>query len=118
MPVSGGLGVHVTLDLAGQMRFGPDVEWVDRIDYDVDPSRADKFYAAVRTYYPALEDGAIQPGYSGIRPKIQAPDEAARDFLIQGPDDHGVAGLINLYGIESPGMTSSLAIAEYVKKLI
>ena len=118
VPEKAGLGVHVTVDLGGQVRFGPDVEWVDRIDYDVDPARADKFYAAVRKYYPALEDGAIQPGYSGIRPKIQAPDEAARDFVIQGPDDHGIPGLINLYGIESPGMTSSLAIAEYVRKLI
>ena len=79
----------MTVDLGGQVRFGPDVEWVDEIDYDVDPARADKFYTAVRTYYPALEDGAIQPGYSGIRPKIQAPGEAARDFLIQGPNDHG-----------------------------
>lgn len=118
VPEKAGLGVHVTVDLGGQVRFGPDVEWVDRIDYDVDPARADKFYAAVRKYYPALEDGAIQPGYSGIRPKIQAPDEAARDFVIQGPDDHGIPGLINLYGIESPGMTSSLAIADYVRKLI
>lgn len=118
VPEKAGLGVHVTVDLGGQVRFGPDVEWVDDIDYDVDPARADKFYAAVRKYYPALRDGAIQPGYSGIRPKIQAPDEAARDFVIQGPDDHGVPGLINLYGIESPGMTSSLAIADYVRKLI
>ncbi len=118
VPEKAGLGVHVTVDLGGQVRFGPDVEWVDSIDYDVDPARADKFYAAVRKYYPALEDGAIQPGYSGIRPKIQAPDEAARDFLIQGPADHGVPGLINLYGIESPGMTSSLAIADFVQNLI
>lgn len=118
VPEKAGLGVHVTVDLGGQVRFGPDVEWVDSIDYDVDPARADKFYAAVRKYYPALKDGAIQPGYSGIRPKIQAPDEAARDFLIQGPQDHGIQGLINLYGIESPGMTSSLAIADFVKKLI
>lgn len=118
VPEKAGLGVHVTVDLGGQVRFGPDVEWVEGIDYDVDPARAEKFYAAVRTYYPALQDGAIQPGYSGIRPKIQAPGEAARDFLIQGADEHGVTGLINLYGIESPGMTSSLAIADYVKKLI
>ena len=118
VPEKAGLGVHVTVDLGGQVRFGPDVEWVDSIDYDVDPSRADKFYAAVRKYYPALKDGAIQPGYSGIRPKIQAPDEAARDFVIQGPQDHGIPGLINLYGIESPGMTSSLAIADYVQNLI
>ncbi len=117
VPERAGLGVHVTVDLGGQVRFGPDVEWIDEIDYDVDPARADKFYAAVRKYYPELKDGAIQPGYSGIRPKIQAPDEAARDFVIQSPDDHGVPGLVNLFGIESPGMTSSLAIADFVKKL-
>ena len=114
VPEKAGLGVHVTVDLGGQVRFGPDVEWVDRIDYDVDPARADKFYAAVRKYYPDLADGAIQPGYSGIRPKIQAPGEPAKDFVIQGPEDHGIDGLINLYGIESPGLTSSLAIADFV----
>lgn len=118
VPENAGLGVHVTVDLGGQVRFGPDVEWIDEIDYDVDPARADKFYAAVRKYYPALADGAIQPGYSGIRPKIQAPGEPAVDFVIQAPDEHGVPGLVNLFGIESPGVTSSLAIAEYVKKLI
>ncbi|MEK9646377.1 MAG: NAD(P)/FAD-dependent oxidoreductase, partial [Alphaproteobacteria bacterium] len=118
VPERAGLGVHVTVDLGGQVRFGPDVEWIDDIDYDVDPARADKFYDAVRKYYPDLADGAIQPGYSGIRPKIQAPDEAARDFVIQSSDDHGVPGLVNLFGIESPGVTSSLAIADYVKKLL
>jgi len=118
VPEKAGLGVHVTVDLGGQVRFGPDVEWIDEIDYDVDPARADKFYAAVRTYYPALADGAIQPGYAGIRPKIQAPGEAARDFVVQGPGDHGVPGLVNLYGIESPGMTSSLAIADHVVELL
>lgn len=118
VPEKAGLGVHVTVDLGGQVRFGPDVEWVDGIDYDVDPGRADRFYDAVRKYYPHLPDGAIQPGYAGIRPKIQAPGEPARDFVIQGPDDHGIAGLISLYGIESPGMTSSLAIADHVLKLI
>ncbi|MEX2453724.1 MAG: NAD(P)/FAD-dependent oxidoreductase [Rhodospirillaceae bacterium] len=118
VPEKAGLGVHVTVDLGGQVRFGPDVEWVDEIDYDVDPGRADSFYAAIRKYYPALADGAIQPGYSGIRPKIQAPGEAAADFVIQGPADHGVPGLVNLFGIESPGMTSSLAIADHVRKLI
>ncbi len=117
VPERAGLGVHVTVDLGGQVRFGPDVEWIDDIDYDVDPARAEKFYDAVRKYYPDLPDGAIQPGYSGIRPKIQAPDEVARDFVIQSPDDHGVPGLVNLFGIESPGMTSSLAIADYVRKL-
>lgn len=118
VPEKAGLGVHVTVDLGGQVRFGPDVEWVDRIDYDVDPARADKFYAAVRKYYPDLADGAIQPGYSGIRPKIQAPGEPAKDFFIQGPEDHGIDGLINLYGIESPGLTSSLAIADFVVNMI
>ncbi len=118
VPERAGLGVHVTVDLGGQVRFGPDVEWIDDINYDVDLARANKFYDAVRKYYPDLADGAIQPGYSGIRPKIQAPDEAARDFVIQSSDDHGVPGLVNLFGIESPGVTSSLAIAEYVKKLL
>lgn len=117
-PEQAGLGVHVTLDMGGQVKFGPDVEWIDGIDYDVDPSRADKFYAAVRKYYPGLADGAIVPGYAGIRPKIQAPGEPARDFLIQGPADHGIDGLINLYGIESPGLTASLAIADHVAKLL
>jgi L-2-hydroxyglutarate oxidase LhgO len=111
-PESAGLGVHVTLDLAGQARFGPDVEWVDRIDYTVDPRRADSFYAAIRTYWPELPDGALQPGYSGIRPKLQAAGEPARDFVIQGPAEHGVRGLVNLFGIESPGLTAALAIAE------
>lgn len=114
VPERAGLGVHVTVDLAGQVRFGPDTEWIDEIDYDVDPARADSFYEAVRKYYPALADGAIAPGYAGIRPKLQAPGDAARDFVIQGPDDHGVSGLINLYGIESPGMTAALAIADHV----
>ena len=116
VPEKAGLGVHVTVDLGGQVRFGPDVEWVDAIDYDVDPARADKFYAAVRKYYPALADGAIQPGYSGIRPKLGGPGEPASDFVIQTPAEHGVPGLINLYGIESPGMTSSLAIAAHVAR--
>ncbi len=118
VPGRASLGVHVTVDLGGQVRFGPDVEWVDTLDYDVDPARADVFYDAVRKYYPALADGAIQPGYAGIRPKLQAPGEAARDFLIQGPAEHGVAGLVNLYGIESPGLTASLAIADEVAELL
>ncbi len=117
-PEQAGLGVHLTLDLAGQARFGPDVEWIDEIDYDVDPARADNFYAAVRTYWPDLPDGALQPAYSGIRPKIQAPGEPATDYVIQGPADHGIEGLVNLYAIESPGMTSSLAIADHVVTLI
>jgi len=117
-PEQAGLGVHLTLDLAGQARFGPDVEWVDNIDYDVDPARADIFYAAVRKYWPDLPEGSLQPGYSGIRPKIQAPGQPATDYVIQGPGTHGVSGLVNLFAIESPGMTSSLAIADYVGQLI
>ncbi len=114
VPEKAGLGVHVTVDLAGQVRFGPDVEWTDEIDYDVDPGRADAFYEAVRRYYPGLADGAIQPGYAGIRPKLQAPGEPAADFVVQGPSVHGVDGLVHLYGIESPGLTASLALAEMV----
>jgi L-2-hydroxyglutarate oxidase LhgO len=114
VPEEGGLGVHLTLDLAGQARFGPDVEWVDKIDYQVDPSRGDKFYGAVRTYWPGLADGALAAGYSGIRPKLGGPGTPAADFVISGPGDHGVQGLINLFGIESPGLTASLAIAQRV----
>ena len=111
------LGVHVTIDLAGQVRFGPDVSWVDGVDYTFDPSREPLFYEAIRKYYPGLKDGQLQPGYTGIRPKISGPKEAAADFLIQGPKEHGVAGLVNLYGIESPGLTASLAIAQHVAAL-
>ena len=114
MPEKAGLGVHVTVDLAGQVRFGPDVEWIAEIDYDVDPDRAEAFYAAVRRYYPGLADGAIQPGYAGIRPKLQAPGEPAADFVIQGSSVHGISGLVHLYGIESPGLTASLALADLV----
>jgi len=118
VPEAAGLGVHVTVDLGGQVRFGPDVEWIDEIEYDVDPRRADSFYEAVRRYYPALPDGAIQPGYSGIRPKIQAPGEPAKDFVVQGPGVHGIEGLVNLLGIESPGLTASLAIADHVTGIL
>jgi len=122
VPEPGGLGVHVTLDLAGQARFGPDVEWVERIDlegtYAVDPQRAERFYAAIRRYWPALADGALVPGYAGIRPKISGPQEPAADFVIQGPAEHGVAGLVNLFGIESPGLTASLALADDVAALL
>ncbi len=118
VPEAAGLGVHLTIDLGGQARFGPDVEWIDGIDYEVDPKRADSFYAAIRTYWPALPDGALMPGYSGIRPKLQGPKEAAGDFVVQGPREHGVKGLVNLYGIESPGLTSALAIAEYVEHIL
>jgi L-2-hydroxyglutarate oxidase LhgO len=112
------LGVHVTLDLGGQARFGPDLEWVNGVDYGFDHSRAPLFYAAIRRYYPDLKDGQLQPGYTGIRPKISGPTEPAADFVIQGPGDHGVPGLVNLYGIESPGLTASLAIARYVDRLL
>ena len=114
VPEPGGLGVHLTLDLAGQARFGPDVEWVQSIAYGVDPRRAERFYAAIRRYWPGLADGALRPGYSGIRPKTAGPGEPASDFLIQGPRAHGVPGLVNLFGIESPGLTASLALAEAV----
>lgn len=116
VPVPGGLGTHSTLDLGGQTKFGPDVSWADEPDYTVDPARAELFYGAIRRYWPGLEDGALQPGYVGVRPKLTGPDKAkyAADFVIQGPADHGVPGLVNLYGIESPGLTSSLAIADEV----
>lgn len=114
VPVAGGLGVHLTIDLGGQARFGPDVEWVDTLDYAVDPRRADVFYDAVRKYWPALPDGALQPGYAGIRPKIVPPSVAKQDFVIQGAAAHGVPGLVNLFGIESPGLTAALAIGEEV----
>lgn len=114
VPGTASLGVHYTCDLACQARFGPDVEWVDRIDYRVDPERAAGFYASIRRYWPALADGALQPAYAGVRPKIQAPGEPAADFVIQDAAVHGVRGLVNLYGIESPGLTASLAIAEAV----
>lgn len=114
VPVPGGLGVHLTLDMGGQARFGPDVEWIDEIDYTVDPKRGDAFYAAIRRYWPGLQDGALTPAYAGIRPKIHGPGEPAADFVISGPEAHGLAGLVNLFGIESPGLTSSLAIAAEV----
>jgi L-2-hydroxyglutarate oxidase LhgO len=114
------LGVHVTIDLGGQVKFGPDFAWIDRIEYRFDDSQAheDAFYTAIRRYYPGLQDGTLQAGYTGIRPKIHGPGEPAPDFLIQGPRDHGVRGMVNLYGIESPGLTSSLAIADYVTELL
>ena len=114
VPEPGGLGVHVTLDLAGQARFGPDVEWVERIDYAVDPKRSERFYAAIRKYWPGLPDGALSPGYAGIRPKTAGPKEPAPDFEVQGPPVHGVPGLVHLFGIESPGLTASLALAGIV----
>jgi L-2-hydroxyglutarate oxidase LhgO len=114
VPEPGGLGIHLTLDLGGQARFGPDVEWVDRLDFAVDPARAARFYAAIRTYWPGLPDGALQPAYSGIRPKLSGPGDPPADFHIGTPASHGVRGIVNLFGIESPGLTASLAIAEQV----
>jgi L-2-hydroxyglutarate oxidase LhgO len=114
VPVPGGLGTHLTIDLGGQARFGPDVEWVDSIDYAVDPQRGESFYAAIRRYWPELPDGALSPGYSGIRPKIVPQGAPAQDFVVQGPAVHGVPGLVNMFGIESPGLTASLALADHV----
>ena len=119
VPEPGGLGVHLTLDLAGQARFGPDVEWLaakspDEIDYAVDPARSTLFYAAIRRYWPGLKDAALAPAYSGVRPKLQGPGQPASDFVLQGPEAHGVAGLMNLFGIESPGLTASLGVAAEV----
>jgi L-2-hydroxyglutarate oxidase LhgO len=116
LPVKDGLGIHYTLDLGGRGRFGPDVQWIDREDYAVDPRRGDTFYAAIRAYWPGLKDGALEPAYSGIRPKISGPLEAAADFRISGPAEHGVTGVVALYGIESPGLTAALAIAEEVAR--
>lgn len=118
VPEDGGLGVHLTLDLGGQSRFGPDVEWVDAPDYAVDPRRADGFYAEARKYWPRLPDNSLRPAYCGIRPKIGGPGTPVADFLIQGPDSHGIAGLVSLFGIESPGLTSCLPIAEHACGLI
>jgi L-2-hydroxyglutarate oxidase LhgO len=114
VPEPGGLGVHLTLDLGGQARFGPDVQWVDDLSYDVDPGRAPAFEAAIRPYWPDLPAGALQPAYAGIRPKIVGPGRPAADFLIQDATVHGVPGLVNLFGIESPGLTAALAIGERV----
>ena len=118
MPSGTWLGVHVTVDLGGRCRFGPDMHWIDDVNYDVDPREADSFYASIRRYYPALRDGALQPDYAGVRPKISGPGQAPLDFLIQGPQTHGVAGMVNLFGIESPGLTSSLSIAERVRQVL
>jgi L-2-hydroxyglutarate oxidase LhgO len=118
VPEEAGLGVHVTIDLGGQVRFGPDVEWLDGLDYDVDPTRAEVFYDAVRQYYPGLKDGAIEPGYAGIRPKISPKGTQAADFVVQGPAQHGVSGLVNLFAIESPGLTACLALAEAVESAL
>ena len=118
VPVPGGLGTHLTIDLAGQARFGPDVAWVDGVDYRFDETREPDFYRAVRRYWPGLPDGRLQPGYTGIRPKISAPGEAAADFRIDGPEAHGIPGLVHLFGIESPGLTASLALADEVVRRV
>jgi L-2-hydroxyglutarate oxidase LhgO len=117
VPVPGGLGTHLTIDLGGQARFGPDVEWVPGLNYDVDPKRSEGFYAAIRRWWPGLPEGSLAPGYSGIRPKIVPPAVATQDFVVQGRAVHGVPGLINLFGIESPGLTASLAIGDYVAEM-
>ena len=118
VPQHAGLGVHLTLDLAGQAKFGPDTQWVSSEDYELDASRGDGFYEAVRRYWPDLKDGALQPSYTGIRPKISGPDEPAADFMISDHHHHGIAGLVNLFGIESPGLTASLALAQRVKSAL
>lgn len=118
VPAPGGLGVHLTLDLAHHARFGPDVSWQGGVDYSFDESRSEAFYRAIRRYYPSLPDGSLSPGYTGIRPKLSGPNEPNRDFLIQDATAHGVPGLVNLFGIESPGLTASLAIADYVLALL
>jgi L-2-hydroxyglutarate oxidase LhgO len=114
-PTSGGhLGIHLTLDLAGAARFGPDMEWVDRVDYAVDPRRASGFCETIKEYWPQLDAGRLKPAYAGIRPKLCGPGEEARDFYVSGPAEHGVAGIVNLFGMESPGLTSSLALGDYI----
>jgi L-2-hydroxyglutarate oxidase LhgO len=118
VPEPGGLGVHLTLDLGGQARFGPDVEWIAAPEYNVDPRRGDKFYAAIRRYWPGLKDDALVPAYAGVRPKLVPAGAPDSDFRIDGPQTHGVANLVNLFGIESPGLTSSLAIAKHVEALL
>jgi L-2-hydroxyglutarate oxidase LhgO len=118
VPVPGGLGTHLTLDLGGQARFGPDVQWCDGVDYSFDEGRAAGFYASIRRYYPGLPDGALVPGFTGVRPKTAPAGSPAPDFQIEGPRQHGVPGLVNLFGIESPGLTSVLAIADYVRSLV
>jgi L-2-hydroxyglutarate oxidase LhgO len=117
-PVPGGLGIHSTLNARGEVRFGPDVSWIDQIDYTFEPGREKVFYEAIRKYYPALRDGALEPDHTGIRPKIAPAGSPGWDFVIQGRDEHGIAGLVNLFGIESPGFTSSLAIAQEVERMM
>jgi L-2-hydroxyglutarate oxidase LhgO len=116
-PEKAGLGVHLTLDLSGQARFGPDVQWCDTLEYQVDPARSDSFYDVIRRYWPALPDASLEPDYAGFRPKISARQEPAADFRIDASDAHGIPGLVNLFGVESPGLTASLAIARTVTEL-
>lgn len=118
VPIPGCLGVHYTLDLAGQARFGPDISWVEAVDYGFDESRVESFYPVIRRYFPGLADGALAPGYTGVRPKIVPAGAPDADFLMQGPEQHGVPGLVNLFGIESPGLTSSLALADEVRGML
>jgi L-2-hydroxyglutarate oxidase LhgO len=116
-PPGGHLGIHMTIDLGGAARFGPDSEWVESRDYAVDPHRVGRFAEAIRQYWPALDPARLYPAYAGIRPKVSGPDEPARDFCISGPKEHGVAGVVNLFGMESPGLTASLALGEYIAAL-
>lgn len=116
IPAPGGLGVHMTLDLSGRARFGPDVEWIDGVDYRFESKRSEAFYAEIRRYWPGLEDDSLAPDYAGVRPKISGPDEPPADFRIDGPGEHGVPGLVNLLGIESPGLTACLAIADLARR--
>jgi L-2-hydroxyglutarate oxidase LhgO len=118
VPVPGGLGVHVTLDLAGRMRFGPDVEWIESENYDVASERAQSFYASIRKYWPTLPDNSLAPDYAGIRPKLSGPGEPALDFMVEGPAQHGLAGLVNMFGIESPGLTCALSLAAEVTRYL
>ena len=118
MPVPGGLGVHVTLDLAGRMRFGPDVEWIESENYDVASERAQSFHASIRKYWPTLPDNSLAPDYAGIRPKLSGPGEPAVDFMVEGPAQHGLAGLVSLFGIESPGLTCALSLAAQVTRYL
>jgi len=118
MPEAGGLGVHGTLDLAGQLKFGPDVQYIDRVEYAVPEHRKETFVRAIRRYWPTIDDTRLQPSYSGIRPKLHGPTEPQSDFVIQGPKEHGIQGLVHLFGIESPGLTSSLAIADHVMGIL
>ena len=118
VPSHAGLGIHSTIDLAGQTKFGPDVQWLENPDYTVESNRADNFYVAIRRYWPKLPNNSLQPGYSGIRPKLVAKDSPQGDWKIEGPEHHGIDGIVNLFGIESPGLTSSLSIAKYVSELL